>query len=50
VAEVLVETLLRAGVERTYGIVGDSLNPVTDALRRNGKIQWVHVRHEEQTR
>src|SRR5260370_41064577 len=47
VAEFLVETLIRAGVERIYGIVGDSLNPVTDALRRNGKIQWVHVRHEE---
>ena len=31
---------------RIYGIVGDRLNPVTDARRRNGKIQWVHVRHE----
>src|ERR1700736_3921373 len=47
VAEILVETLIRAGVERIYGIVGDSLNPVTDALRRSGKVQWVHVRHEE---
>src|ERR1700687_1176166 len=47
VAEILVETLIRAGVERIYGIVGDSLNPVTDALRRSGRIKWVHVRHEE---
>src|SRR5208283_1126490 len=34
-------------VQRMYGIVGDSLNPVTDAIRRSRKIQWVHVRHEE---
>lgn len=47
VADDLVEHLVEAGVERIYGIVGDSLNPVSDALRRNGKIQWVHVRHEE---
>src|SRR5438874_4307337 len=47
VAEMLVETLVAAGVQRIYGIVGDSLNPVTDAIRRSGKIQWVHVRHEE---
>jgi pyruvate dehydrogenase (quinone) len=47
VAEDLVDTLAKAGVKRVYGIVGDSLNPVTDALRRSGKIEWVHVRHEE---
>jgi pyruvate dehydrogenase (quinone) len=47
VAEDLVDSLTQAGVQRIYGIVGDSLNPVTDALRRNGKVQWVHVRHEE---
>ena len=47
VAEDLVDTLVKAGVRRIYGIVGDSLNPVTDALRRGNKIQWVHVRHEE---
>jgi pyruvate dehydrogenase (quinone) len=47
VANELVETLTRAGVERIYGIVGDSLNPVTDAIRRSGRLQWVHVRHEE---
>src|SRR6476661_7658527 len=47
IAEALVDTLVRAGVQRIYGIVGDSLNPVTDAIRRSGKVQWVHVRHEE---
>src|SRR5436309_8119710 len=47
VAEDLVDSLIQAGVQRIYGIVGDSLNPVTDAVRRSGKIQWVHVRHEE---
>src|ERR1700692_109761 len=47
IAEDLVDTLTKAGVQRIYGIVGDSLNPVTDAIRRNGKVQWVHVRHEE---
>jgi len=47
VAEDLVDTLAKAGVQRIYGIVGDSLNPVTDAIRRNGKVRWVHVRHEE---
>ena len=47
VAEELVDTLAQAGVQRIYGIVGDSLNPVTDAIRRSGKVHWVHVRHEE---
>jgi pyruvate dehydrogenase (quinone) len=46
-AEHLVDTLARVGVQRIYGIVGDSLNPVTDAIRRNDKLRWVHVRHEE---
>ena len=36
-----------ADVKRIYGIVGDSRNGFTDALRRHGKIEWVHVRHEE---
>jgi pyruvate dehydrogenase (quinone) len=39
--------LQQAGVKRCYGIVGDALNPVIDALRRNGKIEFIHVRHEE---
>jgi pyruvate dehydrogenase (quinone) len=47
-ADYLAETLRRAGVERVYGVVGDSLNGLTDALRRmHGEIEWVHVRHEE---
>jgi hypothetical protein len=36
-----------AVVKRVYGIVGDSLNGLTDAIRRQGKIEWVHIRHEE---
>src|SRR5438094_448808 len=47
VAELLVETLLRAGVERIYGVPGDSLNGITDSIRRQEQIRWVHVRHEE---
>ena len=47
VADQMVETLAAAGVERIYGIVGDSLNGFTDALRRHGGIRWLHVRHEE---
>ncbi|MDB5353588.1 MAG: thiamine pyrophosphate protein domain protein TPP-binding [Phycisphaerales bacterium] len=47
VADVMWEMLEQAGVKRCYGIVGDALNPVIDALRRNGKIEFVHVRHEE---
>ena len=47
VADQFVETLAVAGVKRIYGIVGDSLNGLTDSLRRQGKIEWVHVRHEE---
>jgi pyruvate dehydrogenase (quinone) len=47
VADQFAETLAIAGVKRIYGIVGDSLNGLTDAIRRQGKIEWVHVRHEE---
>jgi pyruvate dehydrogenase (quinone) len=47
VADQMVDTLAAAGVRRIYGIVGDSLNGFTDALRRHGGIEWVHVRHEE---
>src|SRR5499425_436518 len=47
VADQMVDTLAAAGVERIYGIVGDSLNGFTDALRRHGGIRWLHVRHEE---
>ena len=47
VAEQFAEILVAAGVKRIYGIVGDSLNGLTDAIRRQGKIEWIHVRHEE---
>jgi pyruvate dehydrogenase (quinone) len=47
VADLLWEMLVNAGVKRCYGIVGDALNPVIDGLRRNGKIEFIHVRHEE---
>jgi pyruvate dehydrogenase (quinone) len=47
VADQFADTLAAVGVKRIYGIVGDSLNGLTDALRRQGKIEWVHVRHEE---
>ncbi|GHF08989.1 pyruvate dehydrogenase [Streptomyces morookaense] len=47
VAEQFVDILVRAGVQRLYGVVGDSLNPVVDAVRRHRGIEWVQVRHEE---
>jgi pyruvate dehydrogenase (quinone) len=47
VADLLWEMLANARVKRCYGIVGDALNPVIDGLRRNGKIEFIHVRHEE---
>ena len=47
VAELAVATLRASGVRRVYGIPGDSLNGFTDALRRDGGIAWLHVRHEE---
>jgi pyruvate dehydrogenase (quinone) len=47
VADQFVEILSAAGVKRIYGIVGDSLNGITDSLRRHGGIEWIHVRHEE---
>jgi pyruvate dehydrogenase (quinone) len=47
IADQFADTLAAAGVKRIYGVVGDSLNGLTDAIRRQGKIEWVHVRHEE---
>jgi pyruvate dehydrogenase (quinone) len=47
VSEVFVDTLVEAGVKRVYGLTGDSLNGITDAIRRNKQIAWMHVRHEE---
>src|ERR1700742_1996246 len=46
-ADYMAAALLQAGVKRVYGVVGDSLNGFTDALRRLQAIEWVHVRHEE---
>src|ERR1700727_2776088 len=46
-ADYMAAALLQAGVKRIYGVVGDSLNGFTDALRRLEKIEWVHMRHEE---
>src|SRR5271170_6724944 len=46
VADIIVDTLQAAGVKRCYGVVGDTLNHVTDAIPRS-QIEWVHVRHEE---
>lgn len=47
VAEMFVENLTAAGVKRIYGIVGDILNGLTGAIRRDGRIEWGHMRHEE---
>ena len=47
VAEVLVDVLEEAGVERIFGVPGDSLNGITDTLRRSKRIQWIGTRHEE---
>jgi pyruvate dehydrogenase (quinone) len=47
VSDQLVEMLVNAGIKRIYAVTGDSLNEVNDAVRREGSIQWIHVRHEE---
>ena len=47
VADQFATVLAEAGVKRIYGIVGDSLNGLTDAIRRQGRIEWIHLRHEE---
>lgn len=47
VSDQLVEMLVNAGIKRIYAVTGDSLNEVNNAVRREGSIQWVHVRHEE---
>ncbi|NGZ59550.1 MAG: ubiquinone-dependent pyruvate dehydrogenase [Nitrospira sp. LK265] len=47
VAELLVDSLVLVGVKRVYGVAGDSLNGITDSIRRRGDIRWVAVRHEE---
>src|SRR6202023_1416972 len=47
VSEVFIETLAEAGVKRVYGVAGDSLNGITDAIFSRDDIAWIHVRHEE---
>lgn len=47
IAEAMVDTLARSGATRVWGIPGDSLNAFTDALRRDGRLRWMHLRHEE---
>lgn len=47
VSDLVVDTLAAAGIKRIYGLPGDSLNGITDSLRRQKQIQWIHVRHEE---
>ena len=47
VADLIADTLESVGVQRIFGVVGDSLNGLTEALRRRGTIDWIHVRNEE---
>ena len=47
VAEFMVDSLRSVGVRRIYGVVGDSLNGLTEALRQRKEIEWIGVRHEE---
>src|SRR5271155_1522396 len=49
VAEIIIETLVAAGVKRIYGVVGDALNGVLEEMRKRKDIEWVGVRHEETT-
>src|ERR1700743_2411504 len=47
VAETLVDALANLGVRTVWGVVGDALNPITDAIRRDERLEWIGVRHEE---
>src|SRR6202046_2406498 len=47
VADLITEILASVGVRRIYGVVGDSLNGITESLRKRGDIEWIHTRHEE---
>ena len=47
VADMITEILSAIGVRRVYGVVGDSLNGLTESMRRRGDIAWIHTRHEE---
>ena len=46
-ADLLVDVLSEAGVQRVYGVSGDSLNGITDSIRTQKQMGWIHVRHEE---
>src|ERR1044071_27747 len=46
-ADLVIETLSATGVQRIYGVAGDSLNGFTDSIRRRKTVEWVHMRHEE---
>lgn len=47
IADLIVEVIANAGVDRIYGLSGDSLNGITDAIRKQARVQWIHMRHEE---
>src|SRR5690348_14457200 len=47
IAAQIVEQLVAAGVKRVHGVVGDSLNSITDEIRQHDEIEWIHYRHEE---
>ena len=47
ISDLFEQTLAQAGVRRIYGLVGDSLNGITESVRKQGRIDWIHVRHEE---
>ena len=47
IAELIIDALAEHGVTSVWGVVGDALNPVTDAIRREDRIEWIGVRHEE---
>jgi pyruvate dehydrogenase (quinone) len=47
IAEILVETLIAAGVKRVYGVVGDSLNAILEQIAYHKEIEWIHVRNEK---
>lgn len=48
IAEQLIDTLVKSGVERIYAVTGDSLNEVNEAVRKNDQIKWIHVRTKKQ--
>ncbi len=50
IADIIVETLASIGVKRIYGVPGDSLNAITDAIRVHESVAWIHTRNEEAAR